>query len=107
MNTFDAGDRTLYEVEENVWELEADEEMRVPARVLANEALLEHIGDDRTLDQLRNVSCMPGSWRPRSACPTATRATASPSAASPPSTPRKVASRPAASASTSTAASAW
>ncbi|AHG04308.1 tRNA-splicing ligase RtcB [Halobacterium sp. DL1] len=60
MNTFDAGDRTLYEVEENVWELEADEEMRVPARVLANEALLEHIGDDRTLDQLRNVSCMPG-----------------------------------------------
>jgi tRNA-splicing ligase RtcB len=60
MTTFDAGGHRLTEVEPNVWELDRDDEMRVPARVLANEALLDHIGDDKTLDQLRNVACMPG-----------------------------------------------
>jgi tRNA-splicing ligase RtcB len=60
MTTFDAGGHRLTEVEPNVWELDRDDEMRVPARVLANEALLDHIGDDMTLDQLRNVACMPG-----------------------------------------------
>ena len=60
MTTFDAGDHRLTEVEPNVWELDRDDEMRVPARVLASEALLEHIGDDMTLDQLRNVAAMPG-----------------------------------------------
>ena len=60
MTTFDADGHLLHEVEANVWELERDDEMRVPARVFANEALLEHIGDDQTLDQLRNVACMPG-----------------------------------------------
>jgi tRNA-splicing ligase RtcB len=60
MTTFDAGGHLLREVEENVWELERDDEMRVPARVFANESLLEHIGGDKTLDQLRNVACMPG-----------------------------------------------
>ncbi|WP_232686014.1 RtcB family protein [Halobacterium zhouii] len=60
MTTFDADGHTLTEVEANVWELERDDEMRVPARVFANDALLEHIGDDKTLDQLRNVACMPG-----------------------------------------------
>ena len=60
MTTFDAGDHRLTEVEPNVWELDRDDDMRVPARVLASEALLEHIGDDMTLDQLRNVAAMPG-----------------------------------------------
>jgi tRNA-splicing ligase RtcB len=60
MTTFDAGDHRLTEVEPNVWELDRDDDMRVPARVLASEALLEHIGDDMTLDQLRNVAKMPG-----------------------------------------------
>ncbi|WP_418771546.1 RtcB family protein [Halobacterium yunchengense] len=60
MNTYDADGHTLREVEPNVWELDRDADMRVPARVFANEALLEHIEDDRTLDQLRNVACMPG-----------------------------------------------
>ncbi|MFB6068686.1 MAG: RtcB family protein [Halobacterium sp.] len=60
MTTFDADGLTLREVEPEVWELERDDDMRVPARVFANEALLEHIEDDRTLSQLRNVACMPG-----------------------------------------------
>ncbi|MXR21485.1 RtcB family protein [Halobacterium bonnevillei] len=60
MNTFDADGLTLREVEDNVWEMARDDEMRVPARVFANEALLEQIQDDRTLSQLRNTACMPG-----------------------------------------------
>jgi len=60
MTTFDADGHRLTEVEPNVWELDRDDDMRVPARVLASEALLEHIGDDMTLDQLRNVAAMPG-----------------------------------------------
>jgi tRNA-splicing ligase RtcB len=34
--------------------------MRVPARVLASEALLEEISGDRTLEQLRNTTHLPG-----------------------------------------------
>jgi tRNA-splicing ligase RtcB len=64
MNTFDADGLTLREVEPDVWELERDDEMHVPARVLANEALLEQIKDDKTLSQLRNVACMPGVVEP-------------------------------------------
>jgi tRNA-splicing ligase RtcB len=64
MTTFDADGRRLTEVEPNVWELDRDDEMHVPARVLANEPLLDHIGDDKTLDQLRNVACMPGAVAP-------------------------------------------
>jgi tRNA-splicing ligase RtcB len=64
MTTFDADGHRLTEVEPNVWELDRDDDMRVPARVLASEALLEHIGDDMTLDQLRNVAKMPGAVAP-------------------------------------------
>ncbi|MFC3476968.1 RtcB family protein [Halobacterium litoreum] len=64
MTTFDADGLTLHEVEANVWELERDDGMDVPARVFANEDLLEHIKDDRTLSQLRNVACMPGAVAP-------------------------------------------
>ncbi|MDH5019747.1 RtcB family protein [Halobacterium rubrum] len=60
MTSFDARGHHLTEVEPDVWELARDDEMRVPARVLASEALLEQIGGDKTLDQLRNVACMPG-----------------------------------------------
>ncbi|MCD2199857.1 RtcB family protein [Halobacterium sp. KA-4] len=60
MNTFDADGVTLREVEDDVWELERDDEMRVPARIFANETLLEDIQNDKTLEQLRNVACMPG-----------------------------------------------
>ena len=60
MTTYDADGLTLREVEDDVWELERDGEMLVPARLFANDALLEHIEDDRTLSQLRNTACMPG-----------------------------------------------
>ncbi|GAB4305763.1 MAG: RtcB family protein [Promethearchaeota archaeon] len=35
-------------------------QMMVPARIYANEYLLERMGRDRTFDQLTNVACLPG-----------------------------------------------
>ena len=49
-------------VDETLWEIPADarEDMRVPARVFADEALLEAILSDRSLEQLQNVATLPG-----------------------------------------------
>jgi len=60
MDTFDAGDVTLHKVREHVWEIEPEGEMGAPARVLASEDLLEAIGDDKSLEQLRNATHLPG-----------------------------------------------
>ncbi|MDZ7746361.1 MAG: RtcB family protein [Halobacteriales archaeon] len=58
--TFEAGGFTLHRQREYVWELPKQGEMRVPARVLASRALLEEIADDRTIEQLRNTTHLPG-----------------------------------------------
>jgi tRNA-splicing ligase RtcB len=58
--TFDAGNITLEKVREYVWEIPQEGEMRVPARVLASEALLEEIQQDKTLQQLKNTTHLPG-----------------------------------------------
>jgi tRNA-splicing ligase RtcB len=50
----------LERVREFVWEIPQENGMRVPARVLASEALLEQIGDDNTLQQLKNAAQLPG-----------------------------------------------
>ena len=60
MTTYDADGITLQKVREHVWEIPQEGEMGAPARVLANEALLEEIADDRTLQQLTNATQLPG-----------------------------------------------
>jgi tRNA-splicing ligase RtcB len=60
MTTRQFGDITLEQIDEYVWELPREGEMRVPARVFASEELLEQIGDDKTLQQLRNATHLPG-----------------------------------------------
>jgi tRNA-splicing ligase RtcB len=52
----------LRRVDDVVWEIPADTrpDMRVPARVFADEELLEAIRADRSLEQLENVACLPG-----------------------------------------------
>jgi len=60
MTTFDAGSITLERVREHVWEIPQEGNMRVPARVLASEELLEEITEDKTLQQLRNTTHLPG-----------------------------------------------
>ncbi|MBB6646081.1 RtcB family protein [Halobellus ruber] len=54
----------LERVREHVWEIPREGEMGVAARVLASEELLEQIGDDMTLEQLRNVTHLPGIAEP-------------------------------------------
>jgi tRNA-splicing ligase RtcB len=60
MTTFDAGEFTLEQVREHVWEIPQEGDMRVPARVLASESLLKQIKQDNTLQQLRNATHLPG-----------------------------------------------
>ncbi|MGZ6640213.1 MAG: RtcB family protein [Solirubrobacteraceae bacterium] len=52
----------LRRLDEVTWEIPADArpDMRVPARVLADEALLADIRGDRSLEQLQNVATLPG-----------------------------------------------
>jgi tRNA-splicing ligase RtcB len=50
----------LERVREYVWEIPREGDMRVPARVLASESLLEEIGEDMTLQQLKNATHLPG-----------------------------------------------
>ncbi|MFA9426605.1 RtcB family protein [Natronorubrum sp. A-ect3] len=58
--TFDADGITLEKVREYVWEIPQEGDMRTPARVLASEALLEEIKEDKTLQQLKNTTHLPG-----------------------------------------------
>ncbi|ELZ04417.1 RtcB family protein [Natrialba aegyptia] len=58
--TFEAGDITLEQVREFVWEIPQEGDMRAPARVLASEALLEEIREDKTLEQITNTTHLPG-----------------------------------------------
>src|SRR5215212_2152714 len=53
---------TPVRVDDTLWEIPADarEDMRVPARVFADEELLEAILTDRSLEQLQNVATLPG-----------------------------------------------
>ncbi|MCQ4333220.1 RtcB family protein [Natronomonas sp. F2-12] len=60
MTTFDAGGITLHKVREHVWEIPPEGGMRVPARVFASERLLEEIAEDKTLQQLKNATHLPG-----------------------------------------------
>jgi tRNA-splicing ligase RtcB len=54
----------LEKVREHVWEIPREGEMNVPARVLASESLLEEIGDDDSLQQLKNATHLPGIVEP-------------------------------------------
>ncbi|MGQ3413326.1 RtcB family protein [Natrinema sp. LN54] len=60
MTTFDANGITLERVREHVWEIPQEGDMRVPARVLASEALLEEIKEDKSLEQITNTTHLPG-----------------------------------------------
>jgi len=58
--TYDADGITLERVREHVWEIPREDDMRVPARVLASKPLLDEISDDMTLRQLKNTTHLPG-----------------------------------------------
>jgi len=60
MTTYDADGITLEKVRDYVWEIPQEGGMNAPARVLASEALLDEIEEDRTLQQLKNSAHLPG-----------------------------------------------
>jgi len=60
MTTFDANGITLERVREYVWEIPQEDGMRTPARVLASKELLEEIKEDKTLEQIKNTTHLPG-----------------------------------------------
>jgi len=47
-------------ITDQVWEVPRSGQMRVPARIYANDELMEHIKSERVLEQATNVACMPG-----------------------------------------------
>lgn len=54
--------KDINKLEDYLWEIPKSfrDDMRVPARVLASEALLDDIIEDRSLNQLLNVATLPG-----------------------------------------------
>jgi len=54
--------KELKRVEEYLWEIPQDHrsDMRVPARIYADDALLEAALQDRSIEQLINTACLPG-----------------------------------------------
>ena len=53
-------DSELVRVDDTTWEIPASGDMRVPARVFADEEILQEIEGDLSLEQLRNVATLPG-----------------------------------------------
>ncbi len=47
-------------VNECIWKIEKQGQMRVPAIIFASEALMKKIREDRTLQQAANVATLPG-----------------------------------------------
>ena len=60
MTTYEADGITLEKVRDYVWEIPQEGGMNAPARILASEALLDEISDDKTLQQLKNSTHLPG-----------------------------------------------
>ena len=53
----------LKKINEYTWEIPKTGEMRVPAQIYTSSRLLENVKRDRTLQQARNVACLPGIQR--------------------------------------------
>jgi tRNA-splicing ligase RtcB len=53
----------LKKISEFIWEIPKQGEMRVPATIYASARLLESVKRDLTLQQARNVACLPGIQR--------------------------------------------
>jgi tRNA-splicing ligase RtcB len=50
----------LVRISETLWEIPREGAMRVPARVFADQRLIDQLRDDRSLEQLANVATLPG-----------------------------------------------
>ncbi len=61
----------LRKIDDNIWEIPREGEMKVPGRIYASEELIKSIRQDRTVEQIRNVSHLPGIYKYSIAMPDA------------------------------------
>ncbi|MDP2924835.1 MAG: RtcB family protein [Nanoarchaeota archaeon] len=61
----------IIKISENIWEIPKTGKMNVPGRVFASEKLLNDMQKDNTLQQVRNVACLPGILKASLALPDA------------------------------------
>lgn len=50
----------IRKIKENIWEIPKTGKMNVPGVAFASEKLMENIKKDKTLEQVKNVACLPG-----------------------------------------------
>jgi len=50
----------LKKINENEWEIPCEGKMNVPGRIFASDSLMKDIEKDKTLEQVKNVACLPG-----------------------------------------------
>jgi tRNA-splicing ligase RtcB (3'-phosphate/5'-hydroxy nucleic acid ligase) len=50
----------IKQISKNIWEIPKQGKMLVPGRIYASKELIGHIKKDKTLDQVKNVACLPG-----------------------------------------------
>jgi len=50
----------IKKIAENTWEIEREGKMLVPAIIYASDKLMEKIKEDKTIEQVKNVACLPG-----------------------------------------------
>jgi len=50
----------INKIEKNIYEIPREGKMNVPARIFASEKIMELIKRDKTLEQSKNVACLPG-----------------------------------------------
>lgn len=53
----------LNKITDFIWEIPKTDKMNVPTRVFASAAMLEKMKQDRTLEQGKNVACLPGIYK--------------------------------------------
>jgi hypothetical protein len=97
-------DYDIRKLNDYLWELPKTGGMRVPARIYATEEMIAQIVSDKAPQQVANVAHLPASSPRRSQCQISIGVTASRSVASRHLISMRESSRPAASATTSTAA---
>ncbi len=61
----------LKKISEYEWEIPKEGKMNVPGKIFASEKLMKDIKNDKTLEQVKNVACLPGILRASMAMPDA------------------------------------
>ncbi|MCL5018553.1 MAG: RtcB family protein [Candidatus Pacearchaeota archaeon] len=50
----------IRKISKNIYEIPKEGIMKVPAKIFASESILENIKKDKSLEQIKNVACLPG-----------------------------------------------